>query len=130
MISLYQLTAEITQSSDIENDDKDHRDGDAKKKKDAKHKTSLVLSDLPGYGFSYVSEEKSLEWKELMQHYLLHRGRSLKRVLLLLDARHGMKSADFEFLDMLQAALDENARMAKEHGLERVRNTLPPIQMC
>ena len=129
MISLYQLTAEIAQSTDIGNDDKDHSDGDAKKKKYTKHKTSLVLSDLPGYGFSYVSEEKSLEWKELMQHYLLHRGRSLKRVLLLLDARHGMKSADFEFLDMLQAALDENARMAKERGLERVRNTLPPIQI-
>lgn len=129
MISLYQLTAEIAQSSDIGNDNNDHSDGDAKKKKDVKHKTSLVLSDLPGYGFSYVSEEKSLEWKELMQHYLLHRGRSLKRVLLLLDARHGMKSADFEFLDMLQAALDENARLAKERGLERVKNTLPPIQI-
>ena len=129
-ISLYQLTAEITESLDIGNNSNNHDNGDASKNQmDKRHKASLVLSDLPGYGFSYVSEEKSLEWKELMRHYLLHRGRSLKRVLLLLDARHGMKSADFEFLDMLQVALDENARTAKEHGLERVKNTLPPIQI-
>lgn len=127
-ISLYQLTAEITESFNIRNDI-DQNDGDSKKTKNEKYKTSLVLSDLPGYGFSYASEEKSMEWKEIMQHYLLHRGRSLKRVLLLLDARHGMKSADFEFLDMLQAALDANTLMAKEHGLERVKNTLPPIQI-
>mmetsp|Transcript_23897 Transcript_23897/g.68644 ORF Transcript_23897/g.68644 Transcript_23897/m.68644 type:complete len:514 (-) Transcript_23897:948-2489(-) len=131
MISLYQLTAEITDSFDTDDIGRDdgHGDSTGKKKGEKKHKTSLVLSDLPGYGFSFVSEERSKEWKELMQLYLLHRGRSLKRVLLLLDARHGLKSADFEFLDMLQEALDANAELAKAHGLNRVKNTLPPIQI-
>ena len=36
-----------------------------------------------------------------MHHYLLER-KSLKRILLLLDARHGFKQTDFEFLKELQ----------------------------
>ena len=131
-ISLYQLTAEITDDS-FDTDEigrgEGHGDHSRQKKREYKHKTSLVLSDLPGYGFSYVSEERSKEWKELMQLYLLQRGKSLKRVLLLLDARHGLKSADFEFLDMLQEALDANVELAKAHGLDRVKNTLPNLQI-
>ena len=61
-------------------------------------KMSLVLEDLPGYGFAYASEEQLSRWKNVMQHYLLKRGKSLKRILLLVDARHGLKPADFIFL--------------------------------
>jgi len=68
-------------------------------------KMSLVLADLPGYGFAYASNEKANEWRDLMRHYILERGRSLKRVLLLIDARHGMKPADIDFLRTLQDAL-------------------------
>ena len=39
-----------------------------------------------------------------MHHYLLER-RSLKRILLLLDARHGFKKQDFEFLGELRNGL-------------------------
>ena len=35
-------------------------------------KMSLVLADLPGYGFAYASEEQSSRWKNRMQHYLTH----------------------------------------------------------
>jgi GTP-binding protein EngB required for normal cell division len=40
-----------------------------------------------------------------MESYLLDRGKSLKRILLLIDARHGMKKADIEFLESLQNSL-------------------------
>lgn len=71
---------------------------------DEKEKMSLVLVDLPGYGFAYTSEEKASEWKRLMNDYIWNRSRkSLKRVLLLLDARHGFKKTDYEFLTSLDS---------------------------
>ena len=67
---------------------------------------SLFLSYVypPRYGFAFAKEERTKEWKDLMHHYLLER-RSLKRILLLLDARHGFKKQDFEFLGELQDGL-------------------------
>ena len=70
-------------------------------------KMSLVLEDLPGYGFAYASEEQSPRWKNLMQHYLLKRGKALNRILLLVDSRHRLKPADFTFLENMQDALKE-----------------------
>ncbi|EED87994.1 predicted protein, partial [Thalassiosira pseudonana CCMP1335] len=64
-------------------------------------KMSLLLVDLPGYGFAFAKEERTKEWKELMHHYLLER-RCLKRILMLLDARHGFKKIDYDFLADLQ----------------------------
>ncbi len=68
-------------------------------------KVSLLLVDLPGYGFSFAKQEQAQQWKSLMESYLLDRGKSLKRILLLIDARHGMKKADIEFLESLQNSL-------------------------
>lgn len=65
-------------------------------------KVSIVLVDLPGYGFAFASPEREAEWQSLMKSYLLGRGKSLKRILLLIDARHGMKKADFDFLQSMQ----------------------------
>ena len=83
-------------------------------------KMSLVFSDLPKYDFAYASKEQSSRWKNLMQHYLLKRGNSLKRILLLVDARHGLKPADFTFLENLQDALKEKENMLCS-GIEKVR---------
>ena len=65
-------------------------------------KMSLILADLPGYGFAYAKEERLQEWRDMMREYIINRGKSLKRVLLLLDARHGMKLADEHFILRLQ----------------------------
>ena len=66
---------------------------------------SLLLIDLPGYGFAHASQEQAQQWQSLMESFVLERGKSLKRVLLLIDARHGMKKADIDFLTSLQASL-------------------------
>ena len=79
-------------------------------------KLSLMLVDLPGYGFSYAKEEKQHEWRMLMQRYILSRGKSLKRVLFLLDGRHGFKTEDRTFIKDLQQALGPG-------------ETLPPLQI-
>ena len=59
---------------------------------------SLTLVDLPGYGFAFAADEAKAAWNALMDDYLVGRGTILKRVFLVLDARHGLKSNDREFL--------------------------------
>jgi GTP-binding protein len=62
------------------------------------------LVDLPGYGFARASRTVVAKFQNLGRSYL--RGRpNLKRVFLLIDARHGLKAPDQEALD----ALDESA---------------------
>ena len=63
----------------------------------------LYLVDLPGYGFAKAPKTEIARWTGLMRDYL--RGRaSLKRVFLLIDARHGLKDADAQIMDALDAA--------------------------
>ena len=63
----------------------------------------LRLVDLPGYGFAKVSRGTAKDFQNLGRAYL--RGRpNLKRVYLLIDARHGLKAVDGEALDALDLA--------------------------
>ncbi len=60
----------------------------------------LYLVDLPGYGYAKVERELSKRWVDLLKEYL--RGRmSLRRVMILVDSRHGLKPSDLEMMDML-----------------------------
>ncbi|KAL7519598.1 hypothetical protein ACHAWX_004357 [Stephanocyclus meneghinianus] len=99
-LSFYQLTADVI----LQTADDANNENGGKKSKAPVSKMSLLLVDLPGYGFAFAKEERTKEWQDLMHHYLLER-RSLKRILLLLDARHGFKQTDFEFLSNLQDGL-------------------------
>lgn len=64
----------------------------------------LRIVDLPGYGFAKAPKPVVERWTRLTQNYL--RGRvNLKRVLLLIDARHGLKAVD----EGIMKALDEAA---------------------
>ena len=62
------------------------------------HTPGLLLVDLPGYGFAFAQEARVEKWNALMDSYLGGRGRTLRRVLLVLDARHGLKSSDRDML--------------------------------
>lgn len=63
----------------------------------------IRLVDLPGYGFAKVSRDTAKKFQNLGRSYL--RGRpNLKRVYLLVDARHGLKSVDTEALEALDLA--------------------------
>ena len=64
---------------------------------------ALTLVDMPGYGFAKAPKDKVEAWTEVVNGYL--RGRvSLKRVFLLIDARHGLKAADDAIMALLDAA--------------------------
>ena len=59
--------------------------------------------DMPGYGYAAAAKSKIAAWTELIEAFL--RGRSnLARVYVLVDARHGLKSADEPALDVLGRA--------------------------
>jgi GTP-binding protein len=76
-----------------------------KKKVYTSDSAALVICDMPGYGFAYMKEEEKYRCDNLITSYLATRGSSLKRVLLLLDARHGFKSADIQFLKELYESI-------------------------
>jgi GTP-binding protein len=60
----------------------------------------LMLADLPGYGFAQAPRAKVDAWQRLIRSYL--RGRAgLMRTCLLVDARHGLKPVDLEFMALL-----------------------------
>lgn len=46
------------------------------------------MVDMPGYGFAFVEEEQRQQWRQLMETYITER-KNLKRVYVLIDARHG-----------------------------------------
>lgn len=65
--------------------------------------TLFRLVDMPGYGFAKAPPAVVEKWRRLVRDYL--RGRVvLKRTLLLVDARHGVKPVDAEMMTMLDEA--------------------------
>jgi GTP-binding protein len=65
--------------------------------------TRLRLVDMPGYGFAKAPVKVVERWRRLVRDFL--RGRAvLKRALVLIDSRHGIKPPDEEMLKMLDEA--------------------------
>ncbi len=63
----------------------------------------IALVDMPGYGFAKAPKIQVERWTRLIFSYL--RGRStLRRVFVLIDARHGIKKNDLDVLKMLDTA--------------------------
>lgn len=61
------------------------------------------LVDMPGYGYAKAPKDVVRTWRHLINDYL--RGRAvLRRVLVLIDSRHGIKDVDRTLLDMLDEA--------------------------
>lgn len=61
------------------------------------------LVDMPGYGFAEAPKDMVKRWRFLINDYL--RGRQvLKRALVLIDARHGLKDVDRDVMKMLDDA--------------------------
>jgi len=79
---------------------------------------ALVLADLPGYGFARAPKHRIAQWSDLALRYL--KGRStLRRVLVLVDSRHGLKDSDralFELLD--EAAVSYQVVLTKIDALK------------
>lgn len=64
------------------------------------HDDPLYLVDMPGYGFAKAPKDKVETWTKLIRAYLSGRP-TLRRVFLLIDSRHGIKTPDREIMKML-----------------------------
>jgi GTP-binding protein len=64
---------------------------------------AMRLVDMPGYGFAKAPLKVVERWKMLVRDFL--RGRQvLKRTLVLIDSRHGVKDVDREMMKLLDEA--------------------------
>jgi GTP-binding protein len=94
----------------------------------------LRIVDLPGYGFAKAPRDVVERWTALTQDYL--RGRvNLKRVLLLIDARHGIKPVDEGVMKafdkaavIYQVVLTKADKIKPAEAQARVAETLKRIE--
>ena len=63
----------------------------------------LMLVDLPGYGFAAAPKHEIARWSRTIALYLKGRA-GLRRVLVLIDARHGIKPPDRPLMQLLDEA--------------------------
>jgi GTP-binding protein len=63
----------------------------------------FYLVDMPGYGYARAPKGEIKGWTRLIRDYLKGR-RELKRVFLLIDARHGIKTNDHETMTLMDEA--------------------------
>ncbi len=63
----------------------------------------LFVVDLPGYGFANAPIKVVEKWQRLLKDYLSGR-QTLRRVFVLIDARHGVKKVDEEIMALLDRA--------------------------
>lgn len=64
---------------------------------------AMRLVDLPGYGYARAARKDAKKWAGVTRDFL--RGRTaLRRVCLLIDARHGLKDIDEEVMSLLDAS--------------------------
>jgi GTP-binding protein len=63
----------------------------------------ITLVDMPGYGYARASKSRIEEWTALMYDYLKGRA-NLKRLCILIDARHGIKGSDKILMNELDKA--------------------------
>ena len=63
----------------------------------------IRLVDMPGYGFAEAPKDLVKRWRFLVNDFL--RGRAvLRRAIVLVDSRHGLKPVDVEIMEMLDKA--------------------------
>jgi GTP-binding protein len=73
----------------------------------------LALVDMPGYGYAKAEKAAVSRWQRLIRSYLMGRP-SLRRVFILIDARHGLKAPDRDTMDLLdQSAVSYEAVLTK-----------------
>jgi GTP-binding protein len=63
----------------------------------------IALVDMPGYGYARAEKKLVKAWQSIIMAYLKGRP-NLRRVFVLIDARHGIKPIDIETLDQLDEA--------------------------
>ncbi|GAB5356156.1 hypothetical protein AAMO2058_000266900 [Amorphochlora amoebiformis] len=105
----------------------------------------LRIIDLPGYGFAYGQQELLAKWADLIDTCMDRR--QVKRVMVVVDSRHGLKDSDVELIEKLNRARKRfqivltKADMLPPESLARVaqhtkqqlkvhRHAVPEVMVC
>jgi len=70
----------------------------------------LWLVDLPGYGYAERSKSERSAWARLIEGYLAERD-SLRAVVVLIDARHGLTEGDTQLMQFLETSARAKPRI-------------------
>lgn len=96
---------------------------------------SLMLVDMPGYGYAKVSKTQKRQWDKLITSYLCGRP-TLKRICLLIDSRRGIMQIDDEFMTLLddsavnyQLILTKSDNIAKKEQKELLQKASNSIKL-
>lgn len=99
---------------------------------------TLILVDLPGYGYAKVSKTAKLAWGGMIETYLNTR-QQLKLIIMLVDIRHKPTNDDQLMYDWLSAQavpklvvatkLDKISKNQVEGRLKEIRTTLGMTEM-
>ncbi|PKQ09479.1 MAG: YihA family ribosome biogenesis GTP-binding protein [Alphaproteobacteria bacterium HGW-Alphaproteobacteria-12] len=80
---------------------------------------AIMLADLPGYGYARETKARVDQWTDLVMAYLQGRV-PLRRVFVLIDARHGVKENDHEVMSLLdEAAVSYQVVLTKTDKLKK-----------
>jgi len=63
--------------------------------------SKFIIADLPGYGFAKVSKGMQDNWQDLITSYLAD-NKNLVQIILLIDARRGIKENDLSVMQMIR----------------------------
>ena len=66
------------------------------------HGDSLMVVDLPGYGFAKISQKEAYKISDLVSQYLTTR-ENLKKIFILIDHSLGPKKIDMEMLNSMKS---------------------------
>ena len=93
----------------------------------------IYVVDLPGYGFANAPVAVVEQWQRLLKQYLQGR-QTLRRVFVLIDARHGAKAVDEEIMTLLDKSavtfqvvmtkIDKVKKGALDDALAKTRKAL------
>jgi len=93
----------------------------------------IFVVDLPGYGFANAPVPVVEKWQRLLKNYLQGR-QTLRRVFVLIDARHGAKAVDEEIMTLLDRSavtfqvvmtkIDKLKGSALQQSLDKTRAAL------
>ena len=102
-------------------------------------RNACYFVDLPGYGYAKVAREQTLEWKKLIEKYLLNRA-TLRLSLLILDARRGWMPMDLELKQWLEThdrrylviatKMDKLNQSEQQRTLDAIRKDSPEPLVC
>ena len=70
------------------------------------HGDSMMVVDLPGYGFAKISQKEAFQISDLVSQYLTSR-ENLKKIFVLIDNSLGPKKIDIEMIDSMRRIKDK-----------------------